>query len=278
MHAWVLMSNHYHLLLETPEANLVAGMRWMQTTYTVRFNRRHRLCGHLFQGRYKPLVVEAGAGNYFAVFSDSIHLNPIRAFLVRPEDRLVDYRWSSYPAYVTGRERPEWLEVSRVLGEVGVEDTSEGRRRYAQRMRERAVATLSGEDGAELARLRRGWCLGGESFRERMLSLLGKVDEFCGAKSDAPSESESHGETRARELIEAGLAHFGLRNEDLADLPKGEPRKLAIAIVVRGCSAVSNRWLADALRLGHASRLSHATMREPAVVQMARNLAGKLES
>ena len=51
VHAWVLMGNHYHLLLETPEANLVAGMRWLQMTYTVRFNRRHRLCGHLFQGR-----------------------------------------------------------------------------------------------------------------------------------------------------------------------------------------------------------------------------------
>ena len=278
VHAWVLMSNHYHLLLETPEANLVAGMRWMQTTYTVRFNRRHRLCGHLFQGRYKSLVVEAGAGNYFAVLSDYIHLNPVRAFLVRPEDRLVDYRWSSYPAYVTGRERPEWLEVSRVFGEVGVEDTSEGRRRYAQRMRERAVATLSGEDGAELARLRRGWCLGGESFRERMLSLLGAATGFCEIKGDVPSESRSHGEARAREMIEAGLAHFGLRTEDLADLPKGDPRKLAIATVVRGHSAVSNRWLAEALRLGHASRLSHATMREPGVVQMAKKLAKKLES
>jgi REP element-mobilizing transposase RayT len=169
VHAWMLMGNHYHLLLETPEANLVAGMRWLQTTYTVRFNRKHRLCGHLFQGRYKSLIVEAGAENYFSVLSDYIHLNPVRAFLVRPEERLVDYRWSSYPAYVTGRGRPEWLEVSRVLGEVGVEDTPEGRRRYAERMRERAVATLSGEDGAELTRLRRGWCLGGESFRERML-------------------------------------------------------------------------------------------------------------
>ena len=53
VHALVLMSNHYHLLIQTPHANLVAGMRWFQTTWTVRFNRRHRLSGHLFQGRYK---------------------------------------------------------------------------------------------------------------------------------------------------------------------------------------------------------------------------------
>ncbi len=147
VHAWVLMSNHYHLLIETPEANLVAGMQWLQTAYTARFNRRHRLCGHLFQGRYKAMVVDGEAQGYFATLADYIHLNPVRAYLVRPEDRLVDYRWSSYPACVTGRDRPPWMETARVLGEVGVEDASEGRRRYAQRMRKRAVATLSGEDG-----------------------------------------------------------------------------------------------------------------------------------
>ena len=55
VHAFVLMTNHYHLLVETPQANLVAGMRWFQTTYTMRYNRRHRLSGHLFQGRYKAV-------------------------------------------------------------------------------------------------------------------------------------------------------------------------------------------------------------------------------
>jgi hypothetical protein len=79
-------------------------------------------------------------------------------------------------------------------------------------------------------------------------------------------------------MIEAGLMHFGLRPEDLTDLPKGDPRKLAIATVVREHSAVSNRWLADALQLGHASRLSHATMKEPRVVQMAKILERKFES
>jgi putative transposase len=58
IHAWVMMANHYHLLLETPEANLVAGMKWFQGTYTQRFNARHEVFGHLYQGRYKALVVE----------------------------------------------------------------------------------------------------------------------------------------------------------------------------------------------------------------------------
>ena len=59
------MSNHYHLLLETPEANLVAGMKWFQGTYTQRFNARHRLSGHLFQGRYKAIPVQAESDGYF---------------------------------------------------------------------------------------------------------------------------------------------------------------------------------------------------------------------
>jgi REP element-mobilizing transposase RayT len=70
VHAYVLMGNHYHLLLETPEANLVDGMRWFQGVYTQRFNARHKVWGHLFQGRYKALLV--GSGSYF-----STHCNPI---------------------------------------------------------------------------------------------------------------------------------------------------------------------------------------------------------
>src|ERR1700677_2127564 len=76
VHAYVLMSNHYHLMLETPEPNLVAGMRWFQATWTMRFNRCHHLRGHVLQGRYKAVIVDPGASGYFAALSDYIHLNP----------------------------------------------------------------------------------------------------------------------------------------------------------------------------------------------------------
>ncbi len=142
VHAFVLMTNHYHLLVETPEPNLVAGMRWFQTTYTVRFNRRHRLSGHLFQGRYKSVVVDPEERCYFATLSDYIHLNPVRARMVSLQERLFDYRWSSYRFYTAEAGRPEWFEPQRVLGELDLEDTVFGRRRYAERMRERAVEEL----------------------------------------------------------------------------------------------------------------------------------------
>lgn len=91
VHAYVLVSNHYHLLLETPEANLVAGMKWFQSTYTMRFNRRHRVGGHLFQGRYQAIVVDPEERNYFVTLSDYIHLNPVRAGLVEKKRKLFSY-------------------------------------------------------------------------------------------------------------------------------------------------------------------------------------------
>src|SRR6516165_6697004 len=80
VHAYVLMGNHYHLLLETPEANLEAGMKWLQGTYTQRYNGRHKLFGHLFQGRYKAVLVDPQEKEgYFQVVSTYIHLTPARA-------------------------------------------------------------------------------------------------------------------------------------------------------------------------------------------------------
>ena len=89
IHAWVSMGNHYHLLIETPQANLVRGMTWLQTTYTVRYNTRHRVVGHLFGQRYKAVVVDPEmGGEYFRTLIDYIHLNPVRAGLVHhPENR-----------------------------------------------------------------------------------------------------------------------------------------------------------------------------------------------
>jgi putative transposase len=72
IHAWCLMNNHFHLVVETPVANLVAGMRWFLGTYTVRFNRRHKLSGHLFSGRYKSLVVDGSGTGYLKSVCDYV--------------------------------------------------------------------------------------------------------------------------------------------------------------------------------------------------------------
>jgi putative transposase len=100
IHAFCLMPNHFHLVIETPNANLIAGMRWLMSTYTARFNRRHKLFGHLFSGRYKSLNVEGSGNGYLRAVCDYVHLNPARARLVGPAQKLSDYPWSSWPEYL----------------------------------------------------------------------------------------------------------------------------------------------------------------------------------
>lgn len=115
--AYVLMPNHYHILVRTRHANLKKAMHWFGTAYTQRFNYRHSRCGHLFQGRYKSFLVENDA--YLMRLSCYIHRNPLRAGVTQ---RLVDYPWSSYPAYAYGQKTPEWLTTELILSYVGTED------------------------------------------------------------------------------------------------------------------------------------------------------------
>ena len=123
------MANHFHLVVETPQANLVAGMQWFLGTYTARFNRRHRLFGHLFSGRYKSLVVDGSRNGYLPTVCEYVHLNPVRAKLLPPEAPLESYRWSSYPEYLKRpSQRMSWLRVDRVRGKHGIpKDSPPGR-------------------------------------------------------------------------------------------------------------------------------------------------------
>ena len=111
IHAHCLMSNHYHLLLETPEGNLSQIMRHVNGAYTTYFNVKRKRAGHLFQGRYKAILVEAD--DYLAELSRYIHLNPVRVGIVESPEQ---YQWSSYRIY-TGHSKPlEWLRTGFILG------------------------------------------------------------------------------------------------------------------------------------------------------------------
>ena len=143
IHAWVLMSNHYHVVIETPEANLVAGMQWLQNTYTRRFNVRHHLWGRLFGDRYKSVLVE-GAGYYYETLLDYIHLNPVRAGLVdvRGGESVLVYPWSSVAGghALLPRRRPSWLASEDALSAFGFPDTASGRKRWVEHLDGRAAA------------------------------------------------------------------------------------------------------------------------------------------
>jgi len=279
VHAYVLMDNHYHVLLETPQANLVAGMHWLQGTYTGRYNRRHRLHGHLFQGRYKPLLIEPDDDQYFLHVSSYIHLNPVRAKIVdAARAGLESYRWSSFPGYAAPRRRPGWLCVQRVLAALELRDTPGGRRKYRVYLGEQARQVLHPGPGvgADLRQqaeaIRRGWCLGSEGFRQRMKQGLDRLFAEHRRASYGGAAVAEHRSRSADELLNAALAAAELAGEDLASLRKTDPRKQAVAWLLRKHSTASNRWVSERLQMGHEVNVSQAVRR----VEIARHgaLAG----
>ncbi len=260
IHAYVLMGNHYHLLLETPEANLVVGMQWMQGTYTTRFNVRHRECGHLFQGRYKALLV-CGDGEYFSAVADYVHLNPAR---VKGYDfgrsRLERYKWSSYPAYLGIVKRPVWLCVGRVFGAVGLRDTPVGRREYGRlihkKLREMRASAEPWQVDGLWGCIRRGWCVGGEAFRAEMERLL--TGGLRGKRRDSYSGdvARRHDELEAERLIGLGMDALGIVENMLSGQAKGSVEKYALAWLVRRHTCVRNGWIKARLGMGTATNFS----------------------
>jgi REP element-mobilizing transposase RayT len=112
VHAYCQMTNHYHLLVETVDGNLGRGMRQLNGVYTQRFNRRHGLVGHLFQGRYKAILVQKES--YLLELTRYVVLNPVRAGMVADP---ANWPWSSYRTVVGEAPAPEWLDTDGLLGQ-----------------------------------------------------------------------------------------------------------------------------------------------------------------
>ena len=271
LYAWVLMDNHYHFLFKTPEANLVQGMRWFQNTWTRRFNHRHQLWGHLFGGRYKAILVEDGA--YLTRLVHYIHLNPVRAGLVKKRDGLEQYEWSSLLDYcLPPRKRRKWVAVERGLESMELPDTAKGRRRFLEwtgscvDWRKRECAGIWQEEGESLqSTVRRGWYFGAEEFREKLVKRLSKMPAKQWKKSRSQgyegAQARGHGKAEAERLIQEAEKAFALKKSDWKKLKKGDWRKGAIATLIRKRSLMDNSWLAERLHMGATNAVSR-TMKE----------------
>jgi len=254
-----LMGNHYHLLLETPEPNLVDGMRWLQSTYTQRFNARHKQWGHLFQGRYKALLVDDG--EYFTAVADYIHLNPARARCFDLEKgRLVDYPWSSFCGVMRPSKRPGFLTVDRVLTCHGFWDDASGRSRYRHYMQKRVLEILHSENpmvaDEQWQKIRRGWAFGSELFRMKIRDALDGV--LAGKRRDSfvGEEVQLHDEQEAERIFLEGLTVCGLMESDLVALKKSDDRKKVIAWTIRNKTSVRIEWITNRLKMGSRSNFS----------------------
>jgi len=268
IHGWVLMDNHYHWVVETPQANLVAGMKWFQNAYTRRFNSRHKLWGHVFGGRYKSIVVEEG--QYLHTLVDYVHLNPVRAGLIELESAqsLLDYRWSSLAqgyCQPPGR-RPDWTEVAKRLETDAGKDKVSDRRRYLNYLY--GVAREEGRDAGKAASegqhvgstLEGGWFWGSQQFKEE---LLERIDNFKPANVNYRSSPQmsDYSERSAEALIASGLKYAQVGEEKLPELKGSHPAKVALAIVLKSRTTVNNIWIAQRLSMKSAGNVSQLVRR-----------------
>ncbi len=243
IHVYCLMSNHYHLLLETPMGNLSEIMRHINGAYTAYFNAKRRRAGHLFQGRYKAILVEADS--YAAELSRYIHLNPVRARMVKSPG---DYRWSSYSAYVGIADPAPWLKTDFVLNLL-TRDPQVAQKRY----REFVEALLNAPGESPLKAVVASTILGGEQF---VREVVEKYAEEAGGEAQNAANKELFPRPSIDEVVaevEAGWAG---------------PEKLARKIAIYLC----HRFTGGTLRqIG-----VRFDLKESAVAQASRRFAGTL--
>lgn len=173
LHAYVLLPNHFHLLARTLKPNLSRWMHWLITSYSLWFNRRHRMSGHVFQGRYKAFLVQEG--DYLLALSRYLHLNPVRGRVIgagdpsKRRDRLRSYRWSSYRGYAGLAKQKDFVAEELLLGEFGARRSSqECKIRYRRFVEEGLLREIENP----FEQLRWQTVLGDESFVRRLSDKL----------------------------------------------------------------------------------------------------------
>src|ERR1019366_5481246 len=214
------------------------------------------------QGRYKAVVVEPEAGNYFAVVSTYIHLNPARAGLMRVgEERLARYRWSSYPWYVrVGEARPKWFVTERVLGNLGLPPQArKGYEAYIEgRLLELGLKRGRKELAEEWKAVRRGWYVGGAEFKERMFALVEQPLRQGRSGSYSGEAKRAHSEAEAERLLARGLAALEVEGSQLAETRKGSWEKEVLAWWLCQHTTARRRWVSERLGMGDESRVTQA--------------------
>jgi len=247
--AYVLMTNHFHLVIQTPKPNLSLGMQWFNGTYVGWFNRIHKRCGHLYQGRFKARLVEKEA--YFAEVLRYVVLNPVRAHMV---DRPEDYKWSSYRASAGYEDAPEWFDLKSLL-EFFHPDLSEARANY----KDFVCARVDGEE-CLWSKLTNQIFLGTEDWIRNMRKLV----ETKPRSTDHPRAQRTVGRPRMHQIVEAVGRAAGLSAAWIRETRGNALRRVA-AWIGWYEGLITLRSIAAGLRLrseGHISNLIRRCDRE----------------
>ncbi len=240
VHAYTLMTNHFHLVIETPEPTLSRGMKWLNGKYAQWFNRRHGRCGHLFQGRFKGILVEKES--HLQTLIRYVALNPVRAHMV---DRPEQYQWSSYRATAGLDETPHWLTTEWALTPFGLDLASQqlGYRQY--------VDDGAGIERSPLEDAIGQLYLGTEAWIEKMRALVEERPR-C---TEHPAEQRLIGRPTVARIIQVVAEVFRNTQDGIRNRHGGTERKVVSWL---GCYEGVARLcgIASALRLQSTSRVS----------------------
>ncbi|MEW6519836.1 MAG: transposase [Thermodesulfobacteriota bacterium] len=245
IHSFVLMANHYHLLAETPLGNLAEFMRHFNITYTSHFNRRHKRVGHLFQGRYKSVLIDKES--YLAAVSKYIHLNPVKVkgLLSKPADEklrcLSAYQWSSLPGFANPKKRHKWVEYGVVLREFGGDNAS-GRKAYRRQL-EAAVT-----QGIAIKENIVGQSILGDA---RFIARIKETFLDRGNDREQPALVSVHSYL-AREQILAQLAVATQKTVDEVIRSKGATRQMAMDLLYR-LGGMKNKEIGELLGVDYST-------------------------
>jgi REP element-mobilizing transposase RayT len=260
VHAFVIMRNHFHLAVELTEPNLSEGMRWLQATWAMRFNRFRGESGRPFQGRYKALHVEPG--HALAQVAHYIHLNPVRAKVVTA-DVLMSHRWSSLRFFADRRIRPPCLEPATILAECGgLPDTAAGWRRYVQYLGVIAEEELQLRQ-ARFGRLSKGWVIGSKQFQQDLKKDFSErgadLERFAVLGTDRTAQRAMREEVWEEKLVAAAKG-LGIEMRKLP-MQKSAVDKVRLAAAMKLSTSASNGWLAERLQMGRPASVSQFVRR-----------------
>ena len=233
LNAYVLMTNHYHLIIETPEKNLSRIMHYLNGSYTTYTNIKRKRSGHLFQGRYKAIVVDKDS--YLLELSRYLHLNPVRAKMVeKPEE----YPYSSYKSFISGN--PESIvNLGAVLGMFSKSE-KQARKRYQAFVED----AMGKEPENPIKKVYGGVILGSQEFIKKVLS---KLESDRVEKMEVSHRKALHAAAGVEQIIEAVLRHYRISLEEIAGNKRSEARNACIYLLKRH-TAASNGEIGEIFR------------------------------
>ncbi len=244
------MGHHFHLAVETPKPNLSEGMRWLQSVFGMRYNKYRQDSGHIFQGRFKSIVVEND--HRMGWLTHYIHLNPVRAGICKM-DELGNYPFGSFAQLLNKKNRAPFLNVTTSLKSAGeLPDTSKGRRQYAE-----YLAWLVEDDSAQkemnFEKMSKSWVIGLALYRKK---LVEDEKDLSAKLKLGVSESKELRELMWERQLKACLSEFDAAGIDVSQKTKSADWKVAIATYLKRTQLCQNGWISRNLNMGAEPAIS----------------------